>query len=58
MKARIKATNEVAEILKAEVWASGEYKAFYLNIDKQEPFNKFTPEQIEFIGELWYKKHM
>ena len=51
MKARIKATNEVAEILFAEVWASGEYKAFHLNNNKPEPFDKFTPDEIELIDE-------
>ena len=49
MKARIKATNEIVEVLFAEVYASGEYKAFYLNIPK--PLNKFKPDEIELIDD-------
>lgn len=50
MKARIKATNEIAEILKAEVSSDGVYKAFYLNT--AQPLNKFLPEEIEFVEEI------
>jgi len=53
MKARIKATNEVAEILKAEQYASsGEYRFFWLDIDKPEPFNRFRPDEIELIDDI------
>lgn len=53
MKARIKATNEVAEILKAEQYASsGEYRFFWLDIDKPEPFNRFRPDEVELIDDI------
>lgn len=53
MKARIKATNEVAEILKAEQYASsGEYRFFWLDIDKPEPFNRFRPDEVELIDDV------
>lgn len=56
MKARIKATNEVAEILKAEQYASsGEYRFFWLDIDKPEPFNRFRPDEVELIDDVQYK---
>lgn len=55
MKARIKATNEVAEILKAEQYASsGEYRFFWLDIDKPEPFNRFRPDEVELIDDVQY----
>jgi hypothetical protein len=57
MYARIKATNKIVEILKAEISVStGEYLSFFLNIDKPEPFNRFRPNEVELIDDIEYER--
>lgn len=54
MKAKIKATGEVVEIIGAEQNANtGEYKRFLLNVGESHIRHWFNPNEVELIGAKW-----
>jgi len=54
MKAKIKATGEVVEIIGADQDAkTGEYKRFLLNVGESHIPRWFNPDEVELIGAKW-----